>query len=124
MDRQLIQTGRAEDLYLRPANLFAAGFLAGLARGFSPALAGRLGCSRIHVMAGAAQGPAAATYGAAVVATVALGLAVPRWVPIDVAAALAGCMQLAPRYERPAAPVPATFPNAAWRVKKAGFKDP
>jgi len=28
------------------------------------------------------------------------------------AAALAGCMQLAPRYERPAAPVPATFPNA------------
>jgi len=29
------------------------------------------------------------------------------------AAALAGCMQLAPRYERPAAPVPAAFPNAA-----------
>jgi multidrug efflux system outer membrane protein len=28
------------------------------------------------------------------------------------ASALAGCMQLAPRYERPAAPVPATFPNA------------
>ena len=28
------------------------------------------------------------------------------------ASALSGCMQLAPRYERPAAPVPATFPNA------------
>ena len=28
------------------------------------------------------------------------------------ASALAGCIQLAPRYERPAAPVPATFPNA------------
>jgi multidrug efflux system outer membrane protein len=28
------------------------------------------------------------------------------------ASALAGCMQLAPRYERPAAPVPAAFPNA------------
>lgn len=28
------------------------------------------------------------------------------------ASSLAGCMQLAPRYERPAAPVPAAFPNA------------
>ena len=28
------------------------------------------------------------------------------------ASALSGCMQLAPRYERPATPVPATFPNA------------
>jgi len=27
------------------------------------------------------------------------------------AAALAGCMQLAPRYERPPAPVPAAFPG-------------
>lgn len=39
------------------------------------------------------------------------------------ASALAGCMQLAPRYERPAAPVPATFPNATSVLSGTGAAD-
>jgi len=38
-------------------------------------------------------------------------------------AALSGCMQLAPRYERPAAPVPTTFPNADSTARAASVAD-
>ncbi len=39
------------------------------------------------------------------------------------ASALAGCMQMAPRYEPPPAPVPATFPNATAAVAGAAAAD-
>lgn len=47
-----------------------------------------------------------------------------RIVPLVLAAGvLAGCAQLAPRYERPAAPVPAEFPNAGPPATGLGAAD-